>query len=1412
MLNNSLTVLCKSAFVCLLICFVTCNTHAQSTVTIGTGTAADYNFPFQPYFNNGWSSQIYTATEIGTAGTINSLAFYVNNSSGSYTLDNQKIYVRHTSVSQHADKYYPGTTGFTLVYSGSITFGTSGWKTINLSSPFTYNGTSNLEVLIESRDGSTFTSALQTRYTSKSEYRTKYDYNDYNFPTTWYAGGRVTKLPNIQFVINTCTTVAGTTSASSISVCAGNTTMLILTGQTAGQNIQWQESTDNTTFTDINSAISSTFTTPALTSIKYYRAKVGTGSCIVYSNVQTISVTSLPSSPSAGNNGPLCVGSTLNLIANTIAGATYAWTGPNNFTSTSQNPSIVNITSTGAGIYSVTTTLNGCTSAASSTSVITNAIPGIPTAGNNGPLCVGSTLNLTASAIAGATFAWTGPNSFTSTSQNPIIANISTLDAGIYSVTATLNGCKSVAGTSTVTVNIIPSTPIVANNGVLCAGSTLNLTSSTITGATYAWTGPNSFTSTSQNPIIENISTLGAGIYSVTASVNGCISELGTTSVTVNSIPTTPIVGNNGVLCAGSTLNLTASTITGATYTWTGPNSFTSISQNPSIANINTLGAGTYSVTASVNGCTSEVGTTSVIVNSIPTPPIVGNNGALCAGSTLNLTASTITGATYAWTGPNSFTSTSQNPSIANITSEGSGTYSVTATVNGCVSAAGTTNLNVNITPSKNIINISNTEFCSGDRVLLTTSFDNQSQLIKWYELNSSNSYDEIIGANTNQYLTTPITQTKQIRTEVSNGICRVFSDVILLQVNCKSQQIFSKDGDIQVSVDLSSIQDKQSPYFYILSPKEIPTYQEIISFDSEFSKSSTLTTQFTFTDLDQGSYFLKVFDSRGISLIDKNINLYQPIEFISESSLQVSGNKVFTGGVSSFGETNKVINKSTNSTSLFKINDLHKIDFLGFKDISNESTNSTALKYGFIVQENKLNIVDNGSLVPLYDISSNVAITLGINQTKTGFEYEINGQPVRSVLYPANDFTYNEIFGIEPYGSFDYFSEGLEWQCFECPPSVEPKATLNNCLDNKGSLEFNITGYSNTIMYFRLYSPFNQLITPDVNSSSNLFSYSNLEPGEYRYEYAFKWDYYRGYWRNSPIRVVTKPITIDSKLVWSNYSNTIYSSINESIVSTSTNVNFNSAESLNETHDDLVTYYIDFELLNGDFIFSDDEINWRVKSKRVLSWDPNFKSSSISNFDLKITSSPAAGDFFTLNSQNFWVKNRYSNSTSQKYSRFRYTFTPSNMTVGLVGYNTQTLNWDNLITNVSSNFDSKIHNIKFYSDREEFGLKNAHTNLHCLLITYVKLERDLKGVNYNPIQNRMYFYYDEEYTGSLGLKYKVYNNVNEVVLSPTNLILTKKYGDNRYDLDVTSLSNGTYILEVTNEKNEKFYLRFTKK
>ena len=115
--------------------------------------------------------------------------------------------------------------------------------------------------------------------------------------------------------------------------------------------------------------------------------------------------------------------------------------------------------------------------------------------------------------------------------------------------------------------------------------------------------------------------TNGTTYYYVVSAVSAGCESTNSTQVTATPVcapPPAPTAANNGPVYECMTLNLSASTVPGATYSWTGPNGFTSASQNPSIARVTTNASGTYTVMATIGSCTSVPATTSVRVNPLP--------------------------------------------------------------------------------------------------------------------------------------------------------------------------------------------------------------------------------------------------------------------------------------------------------------------------------------------------------------------------------------------------------------------------------------------------------------------------------------------------------------------------------------------------------------------------------------------------------------------------------------------------------------------------------------------------------------------------------------------------------------------------------------------------------------------------
>jgi hypothetical protein len=158
-------------------------------------------------------------------------------------------------------------------------------------------------------------------------------------------------------------------------------------------------------------------------------------------------------------------------------------------------------------------------------------------------------------------------------------------------------------------------------------------------------------------------------------------------SLTVNGIPAAPVASNNGPICVGQTLQLSASTIASATYSWTGPNGFASSSQNPSIPSAGLSASGTYSVTATVAGCTSPPAMTNAVVNTSPSATITAP-AAVCASSPGHVASipDAGIGATYTWTIMNgTITGGAGTRSITfSSGSSGSVTLDVTVQAGGC--------------------------------------------------------------------------------------------------------------------------------------------------------------------------------------------------------------------------------------------------------------------------------------------------------------------------------------------------------------------------------------------------------------------------------------------------------------------------------------------------------------------------------------------------------------------------------------------------------------------------------------------------------------------------------------------------------------------------------------------------------
>jgi hypothetical protein len=273
-------------------------------------------------------------------------------------------------------------------------------------------------------------------------------------------------------------------------------------------------------------------------------------------------------------------------------------------------------------------------------------------------------------------------------------------------------------------INPLPANLVAGSNSPVCTGDSLQLTgSSTNTGITWLWSGPNNFISGAKDSFIANAQLIDSGNYILKATLNstGC-SLTDTTTVEMRPRPDKPTAGSNSPVCEFYSVQLTTSSSTnGVSYTWNGPGSYNSSTQNPTVTtSALSTHAGDYISTATLNGCSNRDTTTVVVLPKPPTPTAGATNSPLCARQDLQLTASTVTGASYAWYGPSAFTANVQNPVRANVQMGDAGTYYVYATVSGCVSDTDSVVVTVNTDPFVNIFPTPGASICQGQQAIFT--------------------------------------------------------------------------------------------------------------------------------------------------------------------------------------------------------------------------------------------------------------------------------------------------------------------------------------------------------------------------------------------------------------------------------------------------------------------------------------------------------------------------------------------------------------------------------------------------------------------------------------------------------------------------------------------------------------------
>lgn len=291
--------------------------------------------------------------------------------------------------------------------------------------------------------------------------------------------------------------------------------------------------------------------------------------------------------PPTGIINPYCEGDELTITTTAYPGASnnaaYVWTTPSGiYTTSTPSLTLMGLTVTDSGPYTVKYLLNDCPSATSgSVNVTVNPAPVIQPVSNS-PVCEGQTLQLSVSCSPGSSYEWTGPTAFSSSVCNPVVPNTDpALHAGTYTVRKKENGCWSDVVPVNVTINEKPAVPTAINAGPYCANTDnvmLSVTANSATpGASYTWYDsagqPLGAATPSLNFAVPNPMQYGNGSveFYVVASQNGCTSTPSVpTVVLLNTVPSNQAeAGADLLICEDQIVELQATVPSVGTGFWT---------------------------------------------------------------------------------------------------------------------------------------------------------------------------------------------------------------------------------------------------------------------------------------------------------------------------------------------------------------------------------------------------------------------------------------------------------------------------------------------------------------------------------------------------------------------------------------------------------------------------------------------------------------------------------------------------------------------------------------------------------------------------------------------------------------------------------------------------------------------------
>lgn len=419
------------------------------------------------------------------------------------------------------------------------------------------------------------------------------------------------------------------------------------------------------------------------------------GECISDTATAQVIVFEKPDTPLITGESIFCEGQSAVLtVPNIPNGTSYQWFNNGIFYNTVNSNSLLipSIEANQSGEWSVIAEEGLCVSDTSAAFIVDVKSSLNIGATNNGPLCEGDSVRLTCSFIPDATYQWQDPSGSTYDERNPIAL----AEEGLYTVTVTtLSNCQAVTSTN-VNVGIRPDITALSNTSLPCMTGltpvTLVSTVFPMGNYEYNWEGPNGFSSSEEEPTINNVNESDNGTYTLTVIQNNCESEPSTTLLNIIEVPDPPVIASNTDPCEGDDIEITienTSTSNNLTWTWSTPiGEVTTLVPSLSINNFNGDNSGIYAVIQKKGECASDISNQlNINIQSEPIMPIIQGESAYCIGEDIILSSSVPNADSYVWFTPNGTRTLTENAFTINDAGfDDAGSYSLFLQEGNCIS------------------------------------------------------------------------------------------------------------------------------------------------------------------------------------------------------------------------------------------------------------------------------------------------------------------------------------------------------------------------------------------------------------------------------------------------------------------------------------------------------------------------------------------------------------------------------------------------------------------------------------------------------------------------------------------------------------------------------------------------------